>query len=192
MKKLVIIIFLTVIFFAAHSQDRGIGLRLGNPMGITYKKYLLRDKAIELGLGTVGMGWHDNYYRNSFRDFDRYENVDYVSHAVTSTIYLQARYLLHYNIPIEGMVGKLDWYWGLGGVFKMANVRYHYRDNESSAIQRDVRTDIDFGPEGILGMEYTFETVPVTIFGDISLMVEIVDRPGIPRGLSGVGARYNF
>jgi hypothetical protein len=159
-------------------------------MGITYKKYLPQNRAIEFGLGTLTSGWYSQYYENSFSRYKRYDGYRYLSHNVSSTVYLQGRYLFHTDIHIEGMMGELDWYWGLGGMLKFANVDYRYR-NENEEIVRDTRTDIDLGPEGILGMEYTFEDVPITLFGEFSLMMEFADRLAF-RGFSGVGARYNF
>ncbi len=191
MKNFAVLIFLVLAFAtAAFSQDRGIGLRFGAPTGITYKKYLPKKKAVELGIGTVTGTWYNHYYENTFHDFDRYEGYDYVSHHVNSSVYFQARYLLQSEIYIEGMMGKLDWYWGIGALAKLGSVEYSYTRNGVPG--RSVQTDIDFGPEGILGMEYTFEDVPLTIFGEFSLMLEIADRPGVLRGLSGAGVRYNF
>ena len=190
MKKLAAVCVLLVVAFASSAQDRSIGIRLGAPMGITYKKYLPRNKAVEFGVGTLTNGWYDTYYEKSFYDFDRFEGYVYESHRVKSALYLQGRYLWQNDIPIEGMMGELDWYWGLGGVAKVGSVEYRYRNNGVPG--RYVRTDFDFGPEGILGMEYTFEDVPLTIFGEFSLMIELADRPGILRGLSGAGVRYNF
>jgi hypothetical protein len=55
----------------------------------------------------------------------------------------------------------------------------------------DERTDFDFGPEGIFGAEYTFEDVPVTLFAETSLQLELVDRLTL-RLFAGTGARFNF
>ena len=76
-------------------------------------------------------------------------------------------------------------------MLKLASIEYRYIDPQGPD-ETQMVTDIDIGPEGIIGMEYTFDDLPLTIFGDISLMIEILDRPGIPRGFSGVGVRYNF
>lgn len=193
MKKTnLIALLLFAVVSTSFAQDRGIGLRFGIPTGITYKKYLQKGtKAFELGLGTLTGQWYPHYYENTFNDFDRFEGKNYVSHHVNSVVYLQARYLKQNEIYIEGMMGNLDWYWGIGALAKFGSVEYRYR-NEAGFVERDVLTDIDFGPEGILGMEYTFEDVPITIFGEFSLMIEIADRPGVFRGLSGAGVRYNF
>lgn len=192
MKKTAGLLLFCMVALAARAQDRGIGLRIGDPTGISYKKYLPRHKAIELGVGTSTIGWHHAYYRNAFRDLDKFEPYEYRDHHVTSTLYLQAKYLLQYDIPVEGMVGRLAWYWGVGALLKVAKVEYRYDEDGGPENLRELHTDIDIGPEGILGMEYTFDDVPLTVFGDISLLIEIVDRPGIPRGFSAIGIRYDF
>jgi len=192
MKKYFFIVFLLV-GFSSLAQKQGIGIRLGDPVGITYKKYLPRHHAVELGIGGASPQWHRNYYQNSFDEYSKYDNYRYVGHTVESTIYLQARYLFDYNIPVEGMEGKLDWYWGVGGMLKIAKIKYRYRDLESNTpTLSDVRTDIDLGPEGILGMEYLFEDIPLTVFGEASALIELLDRPGAVRVFGGLGLRYNF
>jgi hypothetical protein len=191
MKKIITSILLSTCCIAAFSQDRGIGLRLGAPMGITYKKYFPANKAIELGLGTLTPGWYDQYHENSFLDYKKYDDYNYLSHHVNSTVYFQGRYLFHNDIHVEGMLGKWDWYWGVGGMLKFASIDYRYR-LENGEVRRDTHTDIDLGPEGILGMEYTLEDVPITFFGEFSLMMEFADRPLTFRVFTGLGARYNF
>lgn len=173
------------------AQHRGIGIRLGEPTGITYKKYLPRNKAVEFGIGSAGPAWHHNYYRNSFDSRNDYNNYKYRAHKVQSIVFFQGRYLLHNDIYIQGMEGKLDWYWGIGGVLKIASVKYTFQEDVPPFNGSDVYSDIDLGPEGIGGMEYTFKDVPLTAFGEVSLMLEIVDRPAL-RPFSAVGIRYNF
>jgi hypothetical protein len=193
MKKLFALGLFLLLSIFSFAQDRSIGLRLGEPMGITYKKYLPGNKAAEFGLGTIYPNWHQQYYENAFHHLDRYDGKRYVDHSVQGTVYLQGRYLLQSDIHIEGMMDKLQWYWGIGALAKIAKVQYHYRDATTfSNDQFETRTDLDFGPEGILGMEYTFEQIPLTIFGEFSLMIEFADRPAVLRGFSGVGVRYNF
>lgn len=190
MKTAFCILVLAFVSFGAYAQNQGIGLRLGEPLGITYKRYLPNNKAIEFGLGTQPRGWNTSYYRNSFED--RYDDLDFRSHKVKSAVYLQARYLLHNNINTQGIEGKLDWYWGVGAVLKSAKVEYRYRQELTPFAEgKRSRTDIDFGPEIIGGLEYTFQDIPLSVFGELSLMVEIVDRQTI-RGLGGLGLRYNF
>ena len=191
MRGLVTVLIMMVFFHTVNAQSQSIGVRLGDPMGISYKRYLPNHKALEFGLGSASPGWNHTYYQNSFDASNKYEGYIYQSHRVQSTLYLQGRYVLDYKIEIDGMVGELDWYWGLGVMLKFAGVTYQYRDQDQNNIS-DSRTDVDFGPEGIVGMEYTFEDVPLTVFGEISLLLELADRPGAFRPFAGIGVRYNF
>jgi hypothetical protein len=190
MRSVMVILFVLTTA-GAFAQKQGIGLRIGNPLGLTYKRYLPNNRAFEFGFGTAPGGWNKNYYKNSFSDFDRYDDFEYVSHKVTSTVYFQGRYLFHYNIPVEGMVGKLGWYWGGGATLKLATVKYTYRVNDAENAT-DKKTDIDFGPEGIAGMEYTFDNIPLTLFGEVSVLLEFADRPLTFRAFAAAGARFNF
>ena len=144
MKKTAGLLLLLMLALATYSQDRSIGLRIGDPTGISYKKYLPKNKAVELGLGTSTIGLHHQYYRNTFRDFDKFEAYDYRDHRVVSTLFLQGKYLIHYDIPIEGMIGRVQWYWGVGGMLKMAKVEYRYMDRFSESLT-DIHTDLDIG-----------------------------------------------
>ncbi|HRG10810.1 MAG TPA: hypothetical protein PLJ08_19705, partial [Cyclobacteriaceae bacterium] len=102
-------------------------------------------------------------------------------------------YLFHYNIPVQNMEGKLEWYWGGGAMLKASKIQYRYQNREAPfAPARDIINDIDLGPEGIIGLEYTFQDVPLTVFGETSLFMEIADRPATIRGFGALGVRYNF
>lgn len=176
---------------SVYAQRQGIGIRIGVPFGLTYKKYLPDNKALEFGFGTAPRGWEFAYYRNSF-EF-HYPDYEHISHRVTGTIYLQGRYLIHNPISTEGIKGKVDWYWGVGLLFKAARVDYRYRNEAPpfDEVFRDERTDVDFGPEGIAGAEYTFQNAPLSAFAEMSLMLELADRLTL-RVPIGFGLRYNF
>jgi len=173
------------------AQHQGIGLRLGEPLGITYKRYLPGNRAVEFVLGTAPKDWSDNYYTNSFED--RYDDQDEVNHDVKSVLYLQGKYLFHNPISAEGIEGKFTWYWGPGILLKTARVEYHYRDEAriDNRVYETNRTDVDFGPELVGGIEYTFEDAPIAVFGELELLLELTDRTTF-RLLGGVGARFNF
>jgi hypothetical protein len=172
---------------------QGIGLRAGMPTGITYKNYISKWTALEFNVGFASPHWNRTYYQNQFNDYSRYDNFIYQSHSVESSVYFQGRYLMHLYIPVEGMEGRLNWYWGVGGALKLAKVEYRYSDPESNPSSRtELVTDIDIGPEGIIGAEYTFEDIPCAVFTEASLLVEIADRPGAARVFGALGIRYNF
>ena len=197
--RIQLLMLFMLVFAAAHAQrpqkpwNQGIGLRIGAPLGITYKKYIGKLRAAELNVGSASPFWNRAYYENSFSDYSQFDSYRYLSHDVESTFYLQGRYLSHYNIPVEGIEGNLNWYWGAGGLLKLAKVNYRYNDPTLiPSIQTDVRTDFDFGPEVILGMEYHLEDLPFSAFGEGSLALEVLDRPGSVRTFGALGIRYNF
>ncbi|MBX2914072.1 MAG: hypothetical protein KF856_02245 [Cyclobacteriaceae bacterium] len=192
MKRLGFLIML-IISTTAMAQQQGIGLRLGDPTGVTYKKYLGRTRAVEFGIGSAPAQWHNNYYINSFEQYPRFDNYRYQNHTVQSTVYLQGRYLFQYNIPVENMEGSLAGYWGAGALLKAAQIQYRFQNREAPfASGRGSVNDLDLGPEGIIGLEYTFQDTPLTVFGETSVFLEIADRPATIRAFGGLGVRYNF
>src|SRR5688572_12943896 len=185
------IFFLFLIVLVAHSAEaqklNSVGIRLIDPMGVTYKRYTTHNKAIEVGIGTIPDKWLSAYYRSSFEDRDKYEGMWYRSSERNGTVYLFGRLLMQHNIPVVDLKGTLEWYWGVGAVFKTAKVEYHYSTPaEPFEYFTDERTDIDIGPDFIGGLEYTFEKVPVTLYTELSLFLEIADRTNI-RALGGIG-----
>lgn len=179
--------------YVSKAQDRSLGLRLGYPLGITFKSYIQSNHAVEFLLGTAPAGWNTYYYEKSFPKYNEFDNDQYLSHRVKSTLYIQGRYLFQYNIPVDGMEGKLDWYWGAGALLKFANVEYKYNTKEPPhPVYYETVTDVDFGPEFMAGMEYTFEDVPITLFGEVSAFIELANRPMVLRGFAGVGGRLRF
>ncbi len=191
--KFYITLSLLLISFLGFSQDQSIGLRLGKPSSVTYKKFVSRSHAFEVSLGSVPSDWGNSYYINSFSDYGSYDTYRYQNHQVQSTLYIQGRYLVHYPLQVEDLTGKVVWYWGLGGLFKTAKVQYRYHDQDAPyAPGTDIMNDIDFGPEAVLGLEYTFQDAPLTVFVEGSFMLELLDRPLTPQTFGAMGVRYNL
>jgi hypothetical protein len=187
------ILFLFLLFSSvqAFAQHQGIGLRLGDPVGITYKKYLPNSThAIEFILGSASPNWAERYYRNSFRDDDKFDTKNYLTHTIESTLYLQVRYLKQHAVTVNGVNGSVEWYRGAGALLKVAKVDYRFQDGALS--QRDIVTDVDLGLELPVGLEYTFEDVELTLFCETSLFIELANRPGALQLKAAVGVRYNF
>ena len=189
--------FLALSFFVlsiyAQAQHQSIGLRVGDPTGISYKKYLANSVgAIELGFGTVSPDQNRRYYRKSFEHYNQFDGKNYSDHRVNSTLVIQGRYLFQYPWELEGS-GKYEWYWGAGALMKIANIDYRYTEiNGNGTIFKEDKTDLDLGLEIPFGMEYTFEDAPITLFGEFGLFIELTDRPGILQLKGALGIRYNF
>jgi hypothetical protein len=189
--------FVALSFFflsrSVYAQHQSVGLRMGTPTGFTYKKYLANSAgAIEAAFGTVSPEQHARYYRKSFRHYSEFDNQNYFSHKVNSTLYIQGRYLFQYPWEMSG-AGKYEWYWGIGGLLKLANITYtHFENNGNGSLIKTKKNDIDLGLDLPLGMEYTFEDAPITLFGEVGPFIELADRTGIVQLKGALGIRYNF
>lgn len=192
-RKIFLLVFILFGSIELMAQKRAMGLRVGDPIAITYKHYLQSDRAFEFMLGTASPNWRKNYYKTSFDKYSKYDDYDYRSHKLSNPFYLEARYLFHTHYPVDEMEGKLEWYWGLGTILKIAKVEYNYVTNDDIGLPgSDKRSNLDFGPEGIIGVEYTFEDIPLNVFGEVSLLIELADRPFALQIYGGVGARIIF
>ena len=197
MKKIFLVsglIFAGLLFFAgnlnAQQYNQGIGLRIGDPYGVTYKAYLRQRQAVEFVLGTVSRNNHSSYYRDSFKKLNKYDDFLYSSHDVNFSMVLMARYLFHESFPAH-VEGRLDWYYGAGAQLRISTLEYQYFDQQNN-IFRDDHTNIDIGPEAIVGMEYELQDIPMVAFGEVSLLMELADRPFNFRVFGAFGIRYAF
>lgn len=195
MKKIISICLMVGGFIMAFSlsaqsvNDQGIGLRVGDPFGITYKSYFRNPMALEVVLGTTSANRHENYYKKAFDNANKYDGYNYVDHSIDYTIAVQARLLWHEKVPAN-VEGRFDYYYGLGGHMRVSNVDYSYMDTEG-IIRTDSRGNFDLGPEGVLGLEYELLDYPIVAFSEVSLMTELVDNLRL-RLFGAVGVRYAF
>lgn len=178
------------------AQHQAIGLRLGEPTGLSFKKYLTNSShALEVGLGWVHASSRSRYYEKSFERDNRFNSYSYIDHAVQNSLYVQARYINQYPFSIPELNGSFDWYWGVGLLLKTVRVNYLYTKETDPPVTilfaKTIR-DFDLGPELPLGIEYTFEHIPLTLFSEISTFVEVFNRFGIPKLNGAIGLRYNF
>lgn len=202
MKK---IFFAFAFFFTvtAYTQNSGIGFRLGDLSGITYKHYS-SGKAFELSLGRTYLFIGDSWYHHHFNTwYDRkkynYEVVEYINYyRETAPLGLQLHFMKQSTIEeLNSEVGKLDWYLGFGAQFRYQSYNFDYRyklagDPTWYYVTDKYVSDIDVGPDGTIGVEYTFSTVPVSVFLDFTLFMQVYDDPFHFNGEGGIGVRYNF
>jgi len=192
---LLIVVFVVGLFglsFHATGQvrDQGIGMRIGDPFGVTYKSYFDNQAALEFTLGTTSSNRFDHYYRNLFDHKNKFDGYAYIDHKVNYTLATQGRILFHESFPAR-VEGRLDWYWGFGYHFRLSGVEYSYFD-QNNIIRTADHTNLDLGPEGILGVEYEFLDLPIVGFSEVSLMGELIDNPFRFRFFGAVGVRYAF
>ena len=176
---------------AQRNEDWGVGLRLGDPLGVSVKRYLPHRKAVELN---VGRTWNYNYSRIFYRHYPS-ERYYYEGHRNRSSVSVQARYLLHRRLRHPQLRG-VEWYYGGGAQLRLFRVDYHYRRYEEAPEAAYLRTDriaqTDLGLDGTIGLEYLHPRTPLSVFVDLNLFLELTDNLLTPHGQGGIGGRYYF
>jgi hypothetical protein len=200
MRKL---LFLLIVLFgliptASNAQNWGLGFRLGDPSGLTLKKYM-RTHAVELSVGRTHLFSRDRYYYDRYDKWYLDQRFNYkehqlLAHRVSSAIGVQLHYLVHHD---DGLTAGLDWYYGFGAQLRMQRFRYDYRyklegNNDWFVVYDADVVETDLGLDGVLGVEYKFPDAPVAVFLDGTLFMELIDDPFIFRPQFGIGARYMF
>lgn len=182
-------------------QNWAVGIRLGDPSGITVKKYT-GNRAIELSAGRTRIWYGNSWYDKRFDDWYKdkkfgYEDFDYLGFNKPSVpIGLQLHYLFNKNIAKIGDANTdgLHWYYGFGGQlrFQTYTFDYRYKLNKTWFYSTETVTDFDIGADGVVGLEYRFKDVPVSLFTDVTLFMEVFDNPFLFWFQGGIGGRYNF
>ena len=200
MKTKILLLFALLSGINAYAQDYqwGIGLRVGDPTGISVKKYLSNTNAVELNIGKTAFFINDAYFRDRFNLCNNvtYTDCKFDGFRGVSAIAIQGHYLFNYDF--SGIdIGKLQWYFGFGPQLRFYSYLYDYKyklngSNDWIQVRSEKATEIDIGVDGVFGIEYAFEGFPVSVFLDIDLFIEIFNNPFFFYGQGGLGARYSF
>ena len=187
----VLIFFLPILGFA---QERGAGIRLGEPFALTYKDFFEDYLSYEILVGAGGVNQGD-YFRKDFDSNPPANNAFYLGHTADRGVSLSFRMALHEDITdmFDIEQGYLLGYAGAGVQLRTTRVNYVYNVGTSSSTLplSEERTNFDLGPEVFGGAEYYFDDTPISVFVEIGLFVEFVDRINM-RGQGGIGVRYLF
>jgi hypothetical protein len=138
-----------------------------------------------------------NYYQRSFENNPPSSNAFYLNHTSSRGIALSFRMALHEDITdmFEITEGYLLGYAGVGAQLRTANITYSYfEQNDPGSLQKTLterRTNIDLGPEAFAGAEYYFDETPISIFAEVGMFLELIDRINF-KGQGGIGIRYLF
>lgn len=152
MKKTVLtLMILVTLSFAAAAQNykSAIGLRGGEPSGITFKTFINRTNAVELIAGT-------GYWGNAF--------------AVTG-YYLWQK-------PTDWAPG-IDWFAGPG-----AHLGARSRSDDHGGFL--------LGLDGIIGLEYTFDEIPLNLAFGVGPSFQLAGAPSWSYWNGGFSIRYVF
>ena len=201
MKKLFIIIFI-IFSIKTFSQNNGIGFRLGDPSGITFKRYT-GGNAWEINIGRTYIFDHNTWYYDKFVNWYDKKHFNYTAHDyesfnhITAPICLQIHYIFQKPIKeADSEYGKLEWYFGFGGQLRYQSYSFDYRykiaGDPNWYYDKGSVTDFNIGVDGTAGIEYKFSKAPITAFLDFTLAMELYNEPFNFWGQCGIGGRYNF
>lgn len=195
MKHVLITLFLLFPLLAI-AQENGAGIRLGEPLSITYKHFIDDEFSIEAMIGSAGVNG-DSYYQKDFESNLPQPNAFYISNSSSKGISFNLRAAYNEDITdVFGITqGYLLGYGGAGVQLRTTKVKYLYTDGLAGGgviPLQDNRTNVDFGPEVFVGAEYYFDDVPISVFGEVGFFLELIDRIGHIKGQGGLGVRYLF
>lgn len=183
----------------------GLGFKLGDPFGLTYKYYAKKNFAVAVDLGKPSSGLYNRYFREKFSGYANEPDtlgdnasLTYSTHEVTADLTGEVKFL--YSIDADRISEGLQMYIGAGWQWKSTRLRYHYFYNLTSPSGGDLvnapgsfdRTRVTMGPQLILGIEYAYFELPVSAFMEIEFFTDIQTDPGWQRFEGGVGLRYIF
>lgn len=192
LRIITLILFFPLIGFA---QERGVGIRLGEPISITYKDFIEDYLSIEAMIGSAGVN-SSSYYQKDFESNPPASNAFYIGQNTQKGVSLNLRAALHEDFTDEfGIeIGYLLGYAGAGVQFRSVNVTYFYDVNQigTGPNLTEERANIDFGPEAFAGGEYYFDELPISVFAEVGFFLELLDRVGHIKGQGGIGIRYLF
>ncbi|WMJ72487.1 hypothetical protein RCC89_04830 [Cytophagaceae bacterium ABcell3] len=158
------------------------GGRMGNPLGISLKRYTWNQRAYEVIAG-IPLFW---FYNNEELFRYRFIDKEYRYHRHRAPISLQARLLQHKNFSKDNE--HLTFYYGAG--VQARRVEFEYYDTFMD--RPGEKTYLGIGPEFIVGIEYTPKNIPINVYADINLYTEIVDRPFTFEPQFAAGFRYTW
>lgn len=176
-----------LITFSASAQNWGVGIRAGDPTGLSIKKYD-DDNAWELNIGRANYWTYKYDYNYYFYHDSRLKNYKYLGWYDHSGMDIQLRKLWSKPFPD---VANLNWYYGAGAQLFTNSFYYRYVDG-NGFITNEKYTSMDIGIDGVLGLEYFFDDLPISASLDVNATMLLIDRPFYLFGQSGLGIRYTF
>src|ERR1044071_10403870 len=86
------------IFENSQYPYQGLGIKLGDPVALSYKYYPNKNFAFGADLGKVASGLYSKYYRKQFNGYipdtlSEESTVKYLSHRALRDMYLEAKFL---------------------------------------------------------------------------------------------------
>ena len=172
---------------------QGIGIRVGDSFGLTYKLYITDFLTFSMDGGIASYGLYKKRYAQIFDTLPESDTLDYFSHEVKSDVQFSAK-VSYYSEGPPFMKG-LDWYVSLGWQFRFVDIQYGYNYEVSPIENRfgSFTKEMNYmGPEAFIGIEYAYFEIPMSAFLEVGAFYDVVYEPTFVQFLFGVGLRYVF
>lgn len=186
------------IFEQSEYPYQALGLKLGDPVAVTYKYYPNKSWAFGADVGKVASGLYSKYYRKQFAAYlpdtlSGEETIKYLSHRALQDWYVEAKFL--YQWDAEKISPGLQLYAGLGFQWRSTKLEYDYIYEDGlfeNELGKFKRSRFTYGPSAIVGFEYSYFSLPLSAFIEIEWFTDALLDPGYNRFQGGVGLRYVF
>lgn len=190
------------IFTQSQYPYQALGIKLGDPVALTYKYYPNKHWSFAADAGKVASGLYSKYYRKQFGNYvgsdtvnndNTEQTIKYLSHRVITDWYLEAKFL--YQWDAEKISPGLQLYAGLGWQWRSTKLEYDYIFEDGlfeNELGKFSRSRFTYGPSAIVGFEYSYFSLPISAFIEIEWFTDALLDPGYNRFQGGIGLRYVF
>jgi len=186
------------IFTQSQYPYQAIGLKLGDPVALSYKYYPNKNFSFGADLGKVASGLYSKYYRKAFASYlpdtlHGEQSIKYLSHRAIADWYLEAKFL--YQWDATKISPGLQFYAGLGWQWRSTKLEYDYIYEDGlfeNELGKFKKSRFTYGPSAIVGFEYSYFSLPMSAFIEIEWFTDALLDPGYNRFQGGVGLRYVF
>jgi len=186
------------IFTQSEYPYQALGIKLGDPVALSYKYYPNKHLAFGADVGKAASGLYSKYYRKAFANYlpdtlTGEESIRYLSHRAVTDWYAEAKFL--YQWDASSVSKGLQLYAGLGLQWRSTKLEYDYMYEDGlfeSRLGKFQRSRFTYGPTAILGFEYSYFSLPLSAFIEVEWFADALLDPGYNRFQGGVGLRYVF
>jgi hypothetical protein len=141
----------------------------------------LRAQEYQTGIG-VRAGF-DNGFTIKHFIADRYA-IEGIASFYKDGLLVTGLYEIQNNKAFK--VDHLDWFYGFGGHLGFWGENHYPYDDEENTSSKAV-----FGVDGIIGLEYTFAEVPISLSSDFKPIINLIGDAGF-YGDFAISVRYTF
>jgi hypothetical protein len=183
-----------------HSQYpyQGLGIKLGDPVALSYKYYPNKKWAFGADIGKAASGLYSKYYREAFHTYlpdtlTGEESIEFISQRAITDWYAEAKFL--YQWDAEKISPGLQLYAGLGWQWRSTKLEFDYIYEDGlfeNELGKFKRSRFTYGPSAIVGFEYSYFSLPMSAFIEIEWFTDALLDPGYNRFQGGIGLRYIF